>query len=136
MKFLKILAVIVGSLFVTFVGFGLYTGYQAHYYQSTLGSQLERELGFTHGSPYLRLGDDSREVFTLHPTPGGVLADAGIRDGDIVLGHTITNFYRLLHERRGSSVTVRVTDGGNGPPIAQRPIRSVTFSIPSLRPTQ
>ena len=136
MKLLKILAIGAAILFAALITFGIYTAQQAHHYQSVVGSVLDRDLGFRHGSPYFIFGDDSFEVFTLHPQPGGVMSAAGVRDSDIVLGHSITGFYRALHEHRGSTITFRVTDGGDGIPIAQRPIRAVTLQIPAQRQHQ
>jgi hypothetical protein len=136
MKLLKILAISAAILFAALIAFALYTAQQAHHYQSVIGSVLDRDLGFRHGSPYFIFGDDSFEVFTLHPQPGGVISAAGVRDNDIVLDHSFTGFYRALHEHRGSAITFRVTDGGNGTPIAQRPIRTVTLQIPAQRQSQ
>jgi hypothetical protein len=52
-------------------------------------------------------------------------------DSDIVLSHSITGFYRALDEHRGSRIIFRVTDGGDGAPIAQRPVRTITFNVPA-----
>jgi hypothetical protein len=136
MKLLKILAIGAGILFAALTAFGVYTALQAHRYQSVIGSVLDRDLGFRHGSPFFSFGDDSFEVFTLHPQPSGIMSAAGVRDSDIVLDHSITGFYRTLHEHRGSTITFRVTDGGDGIPLAQRPIRTVTLQIPAQRQIQ
>src|SRR4030095_9305492 len=136
MKRLKILAIGAAMLFAALIAFGIYTAQQAHYYQSVIGPVLDRDLGFRHGSPYFNFGDDSFEVFTLHPQPGGVMSAAGVRDSDIVLDHSITGFYRTLHEHRSSTIAFRVTDGGYGVPIAQRPIRMITLQIPAQRQNQ
>lgn len=133
MKRFKILAIGAAILLAALIAFVIYTVQQAHYYQGVIGSFLERDLGFRHGSPYFTFGDDSFEVFTLHPQAGGGMAAAGVRDSDIVLDHSITDFYRALHEHRGSTITFRVTDGGDGNPIAQRPIRTITLQIPAQR---
>ena len=133
---LKILGVAAALLFATGLGFGIYTAGQARYYQRVIGSVLERDLGFRHGSPYFIFGDDSIEVFTLQPQPGGVMSAAGVRDSDIVLDHSITGFYRTLHKHRGFRMAFRVTDGGDGVPIAKRPIRTITLQIPVQRRNQ
>ena len=36
---------------------------QAWYYQAHIGRTLDTELGFTHGSPYVRCGTEKREDF-------------------------------------------------------------------------
>jgi hypothetical protein len=131
MKLLKVLGTSVALLAAALVAFLLYTTQQAYHYQSVLGSVLDRDLGFRHGSPYFSFGDDSFEVFTLHPLTGGPMHAAGVRDSDIVLDHSITGFYRTLHEHRGSTIAFRVTDGGDGIPMNQRPVRTVTLSIPA-----
>lgn len=129
-KFIKASALVALVLIASFGAFAYYTAQQARYYQSELGPGLSREFGFTHGSPYVQDGDEASEVFTLHPTDGGPLSSAGVHDGDIVLSHSITGFYRFLHEHRGSTITFTVTDGGDGISIEHRPVRSITLAIP------
>jgi len=136
MKRLKLLVIGAAVLFAALIAFGIYTAQQARYYQSVIGSVLDHDLGFRHGSPYFIFGDDSSEVFTLHPQPGSLMSAARVRDSDIVLDHSITGFYRTLHERRGSTIAFRVTDGGDGVPIAQRPVRTITLQIPAQRQHQ
>ena len=131
MKRIKIAGITVAVLLVAVIAAFAFQVHEARSYQERLGPPLERELGFRHGSPYVHFGDSVREVFTLHPTPTGVLANSGVRDGDIPLDFSITGFYKHLYRNRGSKVTVRVMDGGDGPPKDQRAIRSVTFSVPS-----
>src|SRR6266404_3824286 len=133
MKIFKIIAVVgvtVALLIAEIVGSFVLVAHDADLYQERLGQPLERELGFRHGSPYIHFGSTSREVFTLHPTPDGVLARAGVRDGDIPIDFGITGFYKHLHRSRGSQVTVRLMDGGDGPPKSKRAIRTTTFYVP------
>jgi hypothetical protein len=59
-----------------------------------IGSDLDRQLGFIHGSPYVLIGRDSVEVFTLDPQAGCVFAQAGVHEGNIVLGHSPTGSNR------------------------------------------
>jgi hypothetical protein len=133
MGFAKIVGIGLAILAAAFVGFAWYVTSQAELYQTTLGPALERELGFAHGSPYVRLGEQREEVFTLHPVPGGVLAAAGLRSGDIVRNFGITGFYKHLHQNRGAEVTVLVMDGGNGPPADQRAVRKIVFRVPPAK---
>lgn len=136
MKRSKILATGAAIGFAAVVALIVFSMQRAHYYQSVVGSPLQRDLGFGHGSPYVNFGDKSVEVFTLHPQTGGAMSAAGVRDSDIVLDHSITNFYRALHAHRGSTIAFRVTDGIDGVPLAQRPIRTVTLPIPAQRQNQ
>lgn len=124
-----------GILFLAaFVGLLVYVPTEAWYYQEHLGRDLERDLGFRHGSPYISCGDEHCEVFTIEAlNPTGVLWRAGFRDGDIVKGHHISGFYRLLHRNRGSEVTVKVIEGGNGLPLDQRQERELHFVVPAAR---
>lgn len=104
---------------------------QAWYYQLHLGRALDIDLGFTHGSPYVRCGESEIEVFTIHPVqPAGVFAQAGFTSGDIVVGMSITQFYRNLHEGRGEEVAVSVVDGGDGPALIERRVRLIRFRVP------
>jgi hypothetical protein len=130
MKLLKVAGVTLALLVAALVVAIAFVVSEATLYQSRLGPALERELGFAHGSPYVRLGERRQEVFTLHPTPGGTLAAAGVRNGDIVRDFSITGFYKHLHLSRGSQVTIRVMDGGDGPPADRRAVRTISFSVP------
>src|SRR6266480_5865553 len=104
MKLFTIIAITSALLIAALVGSIAFVAHEAELYQEQLGQPLERELGFQHGSPYIHFGSTSREVFTLHPTPDGVLARAGVRDGDIPIDFGITGFYKHLHRSRGSQV--------------------------------
>jgi hypothetical protein len=133
-KFFKIIAIVgvaVVLLIAALVGRFIFVVHEAELYQERLGQPLERELGFQHGSPYIRFGSTRREVFTLHPAPDGVLARAGVRDGDIPIDFSITGFYKHLYRSRGSQVTVRLMDGSDGPPKSKRAIRTATFYVPA-----
>jgi hypothetical protein len=133
MKLLKVAGSTFALLIAVLIGVVCFVAYQAEYYQIHLGRPLDRDLGFEHGSPYVFFGESSREVFTLHPIPGGILATAGVRDSDIPIDFSITAFYNYLHRNRGSQVTVRVMDGGDGPPANQRLIRTTTFLVPPAK---
>ena len=130
---MRIAGIALVGLAAAFLVFALYVTSQAELYQSKLGHALERDLGFAHGSPYVRLGEHREEVFTLHPVPGGLLASAGARSGDIVRDFSITGFYKHLHQNRGAEVSVLVMDGGNGPPADLRAVRRIFFRVPPAR---
>lgn len=105
---------------------------QCWYYQAHIGRKLGVDLGFKHGSPLVRCGDKDQEVFTIDSVlPGGVFAQAGFTDGDIVVGLSITQFYRILHKQRGRELTVSVVDGGDGPTLNERQVRPLRFRVPT-----
>jgi hypothetical protein len=101
----------------------------------THAEALKRDLGFDYRSPYFRIGGRLREVMTLEGiVPDGVLARAGIREGDIPLDESsIIGLFRMLESARGSNVAISVVPGGDGPPLEQRPKRKVEFFVPSHR---
>jgi hypothetical protein len=126
-RMLKIAAALFGALLLLVV----FIAAQAWYYQIHIGQSLDTELGFTHGSPYIRCGDTLREVLTIHSVqPGGVFERAGFHSGDIVVGVGITAFYRTLHHGRGGELTVSVVDGDDGPSLSERRIRQIRFKVP------
>lgn len=124
--FVGVLALGLGIL----VGWGVY---QAHLYQSVYGPELEKELGFTTGSPWVQAGDRKVEVSTIHPVSGGYMGKIGFQDGDIIISHSFTEFYKMLYTQRGELVSVDLVDGGDGRPIEQREIRTLRFHIPVKR---
>jgi hypothetical protein len=105
---------------------------QMWFYQERVGGQLRSELGFEHGSPYVRCGGITRrEVFTIESVrSGGVFERAGFHNGDIVVGMSITEFYRVLQSKRGDDVMISVVDGGDGPALSERPVRQIRFRVP------
>src|SRR5688572_2632459 len=121
---------------VAFVLFGMGVVYvvgAAFYWQMLIGTPLERELGFQHGSPYVQEDGSSwdTEVLTIGSVvPGGVFDRAGFRSGDVVRELSINELFQVLHRGRGQQVTIRVVDGGDGPPLDQRPERVITFEVP------
>lgn len=127
-KWLIYLAVASALLFVIWVA---YVAGAAFYWQSYIGDPLERDLGFGHGTPYVTCNGWLQEVLVVESlTPGGVFEQAGFRQGDIIRGLSINDLFRLLHRGRGQQVMIRVVDGGDGPPLAERPERTITFVVP------
>ena len=115
------------------VAFFVFIIQQANYYQGELAPILNRDLGFNHDSPYVSVVDNRyEEVFRLDPWAGKIFAKAGVKERDIGRDYSITGLYRALHKHRGEEFTFRVTDGGDGIPIKDRVIRSITIRIPLL----
>ena len=117
--------------FVAFVAFSVFVVVEAYYYQGQLAGELRKDLGFEHGTPYIRCGRWVCGVLTVASLrPGGVFARAGFREGDVILGPSITGLYKMLHRRRGCEVCLKVVAGGDGPPLNQRPQREITVWVP------
>ena len=121
---------IIVAVLVPPVAFVTRTILEADRYQGEVGQELRRTLGFSHGSPCLMIAGKAEEVFTLHPKPGSIMAKAGVQDGDIAVGCSITEFYRALHEHRGSALKFSVVDGGDGGSLKNREERCVDLAIP------
>lgn len=128
---LDTLLTLVGLCFYAFVVFGIYVTLEACYYQLWLGDRLRRELGFAHGSAYVRCGRTWEGVVTIASlAPGGVFAQAGFREGDILKGLSFSGLYKILHRCRGSEIRLTVIEDGNDLPLGQRPERQITVYIP------
>lgn len=113
-----------------------YVAVSAHYWQVLVGGPLERELGFELGTPYIVEDGSSSlvEVMAFESVaPGGFFGEVGFKAGDIVRHLKLNDFFRTLHRGRGESVTIRIVDGGNGPPLDRRPERTLTFVVPNAR---
>lgn len=105
----------------------------AIYWQMILRRALNEDLGFQHGSPYVKLGPSriGTEVLVLEEVaPEGVVDRAGGKQGDIVLGFSTAELYRFLERSRGTKVSLRVVLGGDGPPLNMRPIRELSLQVP------
>lgn len=125
------LSILVGALVLglgTMIGWGLY---QAHLYQGVYAPELEKDLGFTTGSPRVKAGGENVEVFVIQPVAGGYMGKIGFQDGDIITSHSITEFYKMLYTQRGELVSVDLVDGGDGRPIEERKLRTLRFHIPT-----
>ncbi len=125
------IGIVVGALVLglgTMIGWGLY---QAHLYQGVYAPELEKDLGFTTGSPWVKAGGENVEVFVIQPVAGGYMGKIGFQDGDIITSHSITEFYKMLYTQRGELVSVDLVDGGDGRLIEERKIRTLRFHIPT-----
>ena len=132
-QLLTYLAIAFTLFIISVVGLVAWIIFQANYWQLTRGGPLEQDLGFHHGSPYIRIGPHKViEVMTLENLdPSGPLAQAGAKEGDIPLGGlSITGFFKMLDTSRGEQVTIILVAGGDGPPLNEREHRAVTFTVP------
>jgi hypothetical protein len=99
-----------------------------------LATQLKADLGFNHGSSYVKIDGKGQEVFTIESTVSeGVFDRLGVREGDIVMDVSILEFYEHLETHRGGSYTFSVVGGGDGPSLANRHKRMISITIPSKR---
>lgn len=100
--------------------------------QATLLPIVEDRIGARIHGPYVTLGNRDREVMVFSSVvPGGAAATAGVMNDDIVAERiSFGDLCRRLTAPRGTSVTVVVVPGGNGPPIEQRPHRRVSITLP------
>ena len=121
------------------VGFGALVAFsvsvvtEALYYQGQLAEALQQDLGFTHATPYIRSGWRTADVLVVGALiPGGVFDRVGFRVGDIIHGPSITGLYKMLHRGRGSVVRLTVLQGGDGPPLNQRPRRVIAVPVPPV----
>ena len=96
-----------------------------------LGATVHPKYGFSVGTPIVRAGPERVEVIQLLVKPGGLFAQAGVRDGDILLDRlTIVQLYERLNAPRGAAVGFHVVPGGDGAPIESRPRRRITVISP------
>ena len=113
-----------------------YIALSSFYWEIVMGGPLEREFGFELGTPYIVEDGSSSliEVLAIESVvPGGFFDQVGFKAGDIVRHQKLDDVFRTLHRSRGKSITIRIVDGGNGPPLDRRPERTLTFVVPSAR---
>ena len=101
-------------------------------YNDTHGTLLRKDIGFKHGSPYIKLGDSNKEVFTLHPIgKDSAMLKSDVKSGDIVYNYSsIIEFYKALEAHRGKTIKFPVVDGGDGPPLKDRQQRIIELNVP------
>lgn len=135
---LSIIGTLTGAvlLYIVWMGFlsphSLYSELRAY---DMYSKALQEDLQFTHGSPYYKIGDDTSEVFTLHPkSNSSPLAKAGVVSGDIVFDDiTINRLYILLEEHRGRVFRFRVVQGGDGPALRERLQKIIELYVPEKK---
>lgn len=120
---------LVAVTIIIFLCYGGWVSYQASYYQTELGPQIRQQYGFSTGTPIIIAGGESIEVLAIYPEPGSFFELEGVKPGDIVLSTSLTGLYRMFHENTGGEM-IYVTDGGDGPPINDRPTRAI--SLPGI----
>ncbi|MFI4859665.1 MAG: hypothetical protein ACIAXF_03170 [Phycisphaerales bacterium JB063] len=100
--------------------------------QTHLSPSIENRYGGKVIGDVVVAGSDWTEHTTLVDVrPGSVFDQAGLSDGDLVFGfHQIGEFYQALDQPQGTAITFEVAPGGNGPPLNQRPRRTVTIVAP------
>jgi hypothetical protein len=105
------------------------------YWQIRIGQPLEKELGFRIGTPVIQEDGSSwpTEVLSIESLEwDGAFTKAGFQRGDVIRGVSLNELFKALHRGRGKSVTIRVVDGGDGPPLDQRAERTITITVPAL----
>lgn len=127
---LIVLGAVIGIVVLSVTSILAWEGYQRHLYQGVYGPEIEKELGFTIDFPRFRAGDENVEVIAIHPVPNGYMDKIGFRDGDVILSHTVTEFYKTLYTKRGETTSVDVVDGGDGLALSARKVRARKFLIP------
>jgi hypothetical protein len=55
-------------------------------------------------------GENKSKVVVLNPIENGKFYEAGFRAGDQLLSYSKFKFYGLLHEKKGSSLSIDVVD--------------------------
>jgi hypothetical protein len=100
------------------------------YFQTTLGPRVRQKYGFEVGTPFVQAGRRKVEVAELRVRPGGLLARAGVREGDLLADETLGQLYRLLAAPKGAVISIRVVPGGDGPPLSERPVRIIVVTGP------
>jgi hypothetical protein len=115
------------------VAFGLATSFLVGCNKTQ--TDLQHDLGFHHGTPYYNINGTGTEVINVSSVQrGGVFAQSGFKVGDVFLdfhsNNSINDLYAHLESSRGKTITLRVVSGGNGLPLAQRSVRSITFTVP------
>lgn len=105
---------------------------KAEIYQNLVGKHLRKELGFKHGSPYIKFGDKVKEVWVIEKvSPNGIFEKSGVEAGNILIDPSGgTEFYKKLEESRGKKITLTVAEGGDGSALEKRKTRKLTVAIP------
>jgi hypothetical protein len=119
-------------LMAFFIALAAYVTVDACHYQGRIADELRRDLGFDHGTRYIRDGRGLAGVLSIDSLdPSGIFEQAGFRVGDIIKGPSITGLYKMLHRGRGSRVQITVVEGGEGPPLKKRSERVISVKVPA-----
>jgi len=101
--------------------------------QVTVRPKIEKELGFTLGTPYVDDGSPRKsEVIAISTvSTNGILHKNGVQPGDIIVREkTIGNFCKRLDQPHGEEVTLYLVSDGDGLPVQQRPVKEIAFVMP------
>ena len=97
-----------------------------------LSPRIQQELGFELAYIHDATVPGRRVKRIDYVAPEEIFAKAGFVEGDIIVDDLwLGQFYRLLHRSRGTAVTIHVVSGGDGPPLGDREVRALTFTVPS-----
>ena len=126
---------IVASLIVLTAVFVVYESISDYYFVTHRADEVMREFGFEIVDANAKANGDYLDAVALgHFQAGGAMYRAGFREGDILLdyrwGWTARKFVRMLDTHRGDEIAVKVVDSGDGPPLAERPARTIRLRIP------
>ena len=127
---MRLIIWIITAIIIAGLSYGFWVTKQSRHWQGEIAPIYMELLGFTYGTPYVKAGLERIEVFTLHPDSGGVLEHQGVRDGDIVLDMRINDLFKALDSNRGGQINIRVTKGGDGIQIEERPVRNIIIPVP------
>ncbi|MBL1294028.1 MAG: hypothetical protein COB61_009165 [Thiotrichales bacterium] len=128
MKTFRYLLLTLAIVFSSFIGWSWWIGQQTELYQVELAPEIEATYGFKISTPQVRVHDRRRQVLAIHPEKNGLLYQAGFRDNDILLSHQITALYQALYNQQNQTLSFNVIDGGDGPPLNERELRTITLS--------
>ncbi|MBL4852271.1 MAG: hypothetical protein JKY90_08350 [Gammaproteobacteria bacterium] len=127
MKTLGYLLLTFAFICAAFIGWVWWINNQAQLYQIERAPQVEATYGFTVSTPQIRVDDRRRQVITIQPNKNGLLYVAGFRENDILLSHQMTAFYKALYHQNSDTLHFNVLDGGDGLPLNQRELRTITL---------
>jgi len=128
----RILAVTV-SLVVSLAVIQLASFYYFFEFES---DAVMREMGFGFIDAYPKVDGEYLDYVAIgYLQKSGELYQAGFRDGEILLDYPTglsarALFTYKLATNRGKELAIRVVDSGDGPPLSQRPSRTIRFVVP------
>jgi hypothetical protein len=100
---------IFGGIVALLVGV-IITSQEAAKLQGEIYTTLENRYGFSSEMVITNTGENASKVVKIYPIKNGTFYKAGFRDGDQLLTYSKYKFYSLLHEKKGSSISVDVVD--------------------------
>jgi hypothetical protein len=102
------------------------------YTKAILRPKIHRDLGFELAYVNDPAVPGRRVKRVDYVAPEGIFSRAGFVEGDIIVDDLwLGQLYRVLHRSRGTAMSLHVVQGGDGPPIAEREVRELTFTVPN-----